>query len=292
LIIVNIIGGLGNQMFQYAMARVLAKKLCVPLHISTDLFHGYKFHNGYELQRVFGIDVPIAKRDELKSIIGWQQSPVFRKYFGRPSLSVFLNQNWCNEPHFNFWPKINSIQNRTYLHGYWQSERYFDAEVELIRTDFKFSMPWSAEDKAVYSRMKVRPSVSLHVRRKDYLLPQNRKVFAICDVDYYRAAISLISERIKDVRFYVFTDSPDWVEHGLLLDYCNYEIIRHNSDLLNPNDMRLMSLADHHIIANSSFSWWGAWLNPSVKKIVVAPKVWFVNGTDDSDLIPKTWFRV
>jgi hypothetical protein len=132
-------------------------------------------------------------------------------------------------------------------------------------------------------------AVSLHVRRGDYV--QNAKTNAnhgVCSLDYYRAAIQNILERVEAPSFFIFSDDIPWVKEHLVLDIpCRY--VDHNQGVESYNDMRLMSLCRHHIIANSSFSWWGAWLNPDPQKIVIAPQKWFANDNIVDDLFPPEW---
>ena len=292
MIISNIIGGLGNQMFQYACGRSMGLRCGQPLRLATDQFDAYTLHNGFELQRVFSIVLPLATRAELRLLLGWQASPSLRRLVGRPAMRWLAGNSWANEPHFQFWPELAALQGPRYLHGYWQTERYFTEHIDQIRADFVFRMEWDAPDEAVRQRMRAQPSASLHVRRGDYTNAKNKKLFATCSLDYYREAIRLMHERVPGVRLFAFSDDPDWVDAHLGAEFGSIETVRHNFGDRSAHDMRLMSQADHHIIANSSFSWWGAWLNPSPDKIVIAPRRWFLNGTDDSDLIPTSWIRV
>lgn len=292
MIIVNIIGGLGNQMFQYACGRAVSLRTGQPLRIATDQLNGYTLHNGLELKHVFHVEVPLATNAELKHLLSWQAPPALRRLLGRPSMNWATGRRWCNEPHFQYWSAINDVRAPTYLHGYWQSERYFGDMADQIRENYSFRMPWDDADLAVLERMHAQPSASLHVRRGDYTLSKNQGVYALCDINYYQDAIRLVRQRVPGVRIFAFSDAPDWVDAHLGPEFGPIETVRHNSGERSANDMRLMSQADHHIIANSSFSWWGAWLNPSPDKIVVAPCRWFLNGTDDRDLIPSSWMRV
>lgn len=292
MIISNIIGGLGNQMFQYACGRAVSLRSNQSFRIITDQFKEYILHNGYELERVFQLPVKLATKSELNALLGWQKSPKFRHLFGRPSLCWATGQNWCNEPFFSYWSGIRNVQRAVYMHGYWQSERYFNDVADVIRQDFTFSMPWDDIDQAVLKRMRSAESVSIHIRRGDYTQGKNQKIFALCGIEYYRDAIRYLRQRFPDISLFVFSDNPDWVDAELKSEFGKIETVRHNIGDRSANDMRLMSQADHHIIANSSFSWWGAWLNPSPEKIVIAPRQWFLNGTVDKDLVPSSWVRL
>jgi hypothetical protein len=291
MIITNIVGGLGNQMFQYACGRALSLYTEQPLRIATDQFNGYELHNGFELQRVFNVDVIQASEIELKRLLGWQSSPMLRRILGRPIMHWATSNCWAAEPYFHYWSGIKNVRMPAYLHGYWQSERYFSNAEECIRKDFEFRMPWDEDDLNLRERMHAQPSVSIHVRRGDYATSSNKNIYAQCGIDYYRNAIRLIQQKVPDVKIFAFSDDPDWVEANLEREFDTIETVRHNIGHRSAHDMRLMSQADHHIIANSTFSWWAAWLNPSPDKIVVAPSRWFTNGTDDRDLIPSSWIR-
>lgn len=292
MIITNLIGGLGNQMFQYACARAVSLRAKRVLRIVADQFTGYALHNGFELQSTFVGEFEKASIEELKSLLGWQAAPILRGALSKSAMNWVRTRHWAQEPHFQYWSAIRSISASTYLHGYWQSELYFADVADHIRADFAFRMPWDQADCGVRDRMQSQPSASLHVRRGDYTTAKNKGVYALGDLHYYREAILSLSARVPGIRFFAFSDDPDWVIANLADEFSQIEVVRHNCGARSANDMRLMSRADHHIIANSSFSWWGAWLNPASEKIVIAPKRWFSNGTNDKDLIPSNWLRI
>lgn len=292
MIICNLIGGLGNQMFQYACGTAVSIRTKQPLRIATDQFQNYTLHNGFELQRVFHVDTPIATDTELKDMLGWQSSTRFRYLFVRPFTRWSCSKRCCIEPHFQYWPAIRDWTGPAYMHGYWQSEQYFSDVADRVRQAFRFRQSWDDADLAVRLKMGLQPSASLHVRRGDYTSAKNQSMYAQCDIGYYQTAIQLLRKRVPDVKIFAFSDDPDWVISQLVPKFGEMEIVRHNTGMRSANDMRLMSSADHHIIANSSFSWWGAWLNPDPDKIVIAPKSWFVDGKKDTDLIPSSWIRI
>jgi hypothetical protein len=135
-------------------------------------------------------------------------------------------------------------------------------------------------------------AISLHVRRGDYVHNSNTlATHGLCSLDYYQTAINYITERVAQPNFFIFSDDITWVKDNLKVDFkCRF--VDHNHGTESYNDMRLMSLCQHHIIANSSFSWWAAWLNPNHKKIVIAPRQWFVNDNNVSDLFPQNWVKL
>lgn len=289
MIVSSVIGGLGNQMFQYAAGRALSLSRGTPFALDISLFAGYKLHQGFELQRVFGCTTPIATKEEMRNILGWQTQPVVRRALMRPGLSMLRRPGFVVEPHFHFWPGINDVPADCCLFGYWQSEKYFRAAEEAIRSDFAFVLPPNQRNGELADRIRQSSAVSLHVRRGDYAQDAKTKaVYGLCSLEYYRAAIRHIAERVDNPSFFIFSDDPLWVRNNLEIGFpCHF--VDCNQGLESYNDMRLMSLCRHHIIANSSFSWWGAWLNASPGKIVIAPKKWFVNSNNVADLFPQDW---
>lgn len=292
MIISQIIGGLGNQMFQYAAGRALSLKKQTSCCLDISGFANYTLHQGFELQRVFGCSLPCANSAGIRSILGWQSSPFMRRLLVKPALSAFRRRGFVIEPHFNYWPGIKDVPADSYLVGYWQSERYFRDAEQTIRDDFTFRVPMSPRNAGLAEQIQRVDAVSLHVRRGDYVKnPQTAATHGLCSLDYYRSAIRHVAERVDRPNFFVFSDDVPWVRENLAIDYpCVY--VDHNQGAESYNDMRLMSLCRHHIIANSSFSWWGAWLNPAQDKIVVAPKRWFANQTDVRDLLPQGWVKL
>lgn len=290
MIIVNIIGGLGNQMFQYAAGRALAIARGLPLRLDVAGFDGYGLHQGFELQRVFNCQAAIASAVELRSVLGWRAAPILKRVLARPDFAGLRGAAFIVEPHFHYWPGIRNVPATAYLQGYWQSEKYFaDAAVDL-RTDFTFPQPLTESNAAWVERIGRCVAVSLHVRRGDYVSdPKTQVVLGSCSSDYYRSALRYIAERVATPEFFVFSDDIAWARDNLDISFpCHY--IDHNRGAESYNDMRLMSLCRHHILANSSFSWWGAWLNSRAGKIVVAPERWFAEGERRvDDLVPQEW---
>jgi hypothetical protein len=294
VIISQIIGGLGNQMFQYATGRALALARELSLRLDVSGFEGYGLHQGFELQRVFGCAAPLASDVELRVVLGWRATPLVRRILARPELAALRGHALVVEPYFHYWPGIRNVPATVYLQGYWQSERYFAEVTDAIRADFTFRQPLSAANAAVAEKIgEGGTAVSLHVRRGDYVSnPRTNAAHGLCTLDYYRAAVRYVAERVDAPQFFIFSDDISWAQENLGIDYpCHY--IGHNQGLESYNDMRLMSLCHHHIIANSSFSWWGAWLNPREDKIVVAPARWFANGGRClDDLYPSGWVQL
>lgn len=292
MIIANLVGGLGNQMFQYACGRAVSLRAGQDLRLAADQFGEYHQHNGLELIKIFNLNVPIATKRELASLLGWQAGPKMRRLLGRPNMPFLKTKGWCNEPSFDYWPGIKKIKCSSYIHGYWQSELYFDDVADIIRSDLRFCTDWEKRDFEIRERMAAAPSVSLHIRRGDYLKGKYKNLYAQCDASYYVAAVELLRKSIPKINLFAFSDEPEWVEVYLKPLLGKIEIVSHNTGVRSSNDMRLMSSANHHIIANSSFSWWAAWLNPNKEKIVIAPKKWFADGRKTPTLLPASWLKI
>ena len=293
MIISKLIGGLGNQMFQYAAGRSLSLSLETEYRIDISDFNNYSLHNGYELQKVFSCDVPLASKSDVKSIIGGDFQRSFNDFLLYAGLDFFSNKSFYREKSYNFSNNFFNLSPPAYISGYWQSEQYFSCISSQIRSDFTFIQPYSQDN--LYVKDLIRSSsssISVHIRRGDYLTNNKANLFhGLCSLLYYKDAVKYITDRIIDPTFFIFSDDPDWVNEYLILDFPTY-IVNHNFGSESYNDMRLMSICDHHIIANSSFSWWGAWLNPSDKKIIIAPKQWFANSTAPKDLLPNNWISI
>jgi hypothetical protein len=292
VIIANIIGGLGNQMFQYAAGRAISWKRGTALFLDVSAFEDYGLHQGFELQRIFNCSAEIATESDMRRILSWQYSPCIRRQLVRPGLSRLRRKGFVVEPHFRYWQGIEDIPQDCYLMGYWQSEKYFAEAAEQIRAEFTFRLAMTQRNAELSKQISQVSAVSLHVRRGDYANnPQTLATHGLCSPDYYRASIGYIADHVQQPHFFIFSDDIAWVRNHLPIDF-PHEYIDHNRGAESYNDMRLMSMCKHHIIANSSFSWWGAWLNPKADKVVIAPKRWFAHSGSTQDLIPESWVRL
>ncbi len=292
MIITQVRGGLGNQMFQYAAGRALAVRKNTEFILDVSAYEANAMHQGFELQRVFISKEKIASSTDIKTLLGWKSPLLMRRILARPYFGLIRRNTFVVEPHFNYWPDINSASRDCYLQGYWQSEKYFDSIIPSIRENFKFILPMSEQNKSIAAKIGQVNSISLHVRRGDYANnPKTNATHGTCTLKYYREAILHIADTVENPHFFIFSDDMKWVRDNLELQF-PYQYIDHNRGLENYNDMRLMSLCQHHIIANSSFSWWGAWLNKNQDKIVIAPKNWFLINSLTNDLYPEGWLKL
>jgi len=292
MVISQLIGGLGNQMFQFAAARSLALKRGTTLSLDISGFAGYGLHQGFELKRIFDCAAEIATAKDVRNILGWQYSTFVRRVLSHPRFAMFRRNGFVVEPHFQYWQELSNVVPECYLVGYWQSEKYFADVAEQIRLDFTFQIPMNVLNATLAQKISSVNAVSLHVRRGDYVNnPKTTATHGLCSLDYYSDAIQHISQHVPQPYFFVFSDDIAWAKDNLPIEF-PHQYVEHNHAGESYNDMRLMSLCRHHIIANSSFSWWGAWLNQSTDKIVVAPRRWFASETSTQDLIPRDWQRI
>lgn len=279
-------------MFQYAAGRALSLALGQPLLLDLRGFKSYPLHQGFELGDVFTGTYKAATSGDVRKILGWRSPDIVRKALKRMNLPFLTGASLALEPHFNYWPGLRAAGGSRYLMGYWQSEMYFKDIAETLRSDFHFKLPLDHTSRDIADCMQACQAVSLHVRRGDYLThAPTAKVLSVCSLDYYRQAIAYISTRVETPHFYLFSDDMDWVKATLDIPF-NKTYVEHNRRKYSYRDMHLMHLCKHHIIANSSFSWWGAWLNQNPHKLVIAPRDWFCSGINDADLIPEDWIRL
>lgn len=292
MVITRLIGGLGNQMFQYAVGRRLAHLLGTELKLDITEFDNYKLRTfrTYSLGN-FNIREKFASPKEVATlarptILERMRAKVLRRPPRPP-------QTYIKEKHFHFDSEIMKLPDGVYLDGYWQSEKYFADIAEIIRREFTVKVPQTGENQELGEQINSHESVSLHVRRGDYASdPHTNKVHGCCGLDYYLRCVEFINSKVKNAHFFVFSDEPQWVADNVKMS-CSMTIVNHNNTSKDYEDLRLISQCKHHIIANSSFSWWGAWLNPRKDKRVFAPKQWFGKEQQSSrkmdDLLPATW---
>lgn len=301
MIIVRLIGGLGNQMFQYALGRTLAERQSTLLKLDLSGFEDYKLHR-YGLhcfktwQHIATADEVLAFRQEdpLSRGAGWilrmKRWLVVRFQASR---SDHRDRRVIKENGLGFAPSVLEATGDLYLDGYWQSEKYFAGMRDILLREFAFLHDQDDRNRAVAAQIQSCESVAVHIRRGDYASePSTNDVHGLCSLDYYRRAVDEVIRRRPGSHFFAFSDDHTWVRQNLAIDH-PLTVVDHNDASRNFEDLRLMSSCRHNIIANSSFSWWGAWLNRNPNKLVVAPKDWYRDPTlDTADLIPEPWTRL
>jgi hypothetical protein len=281
MVTVGLMGGMGNQMFQYAVGRAIALRRSASLTLDVSAFpdcHQRQYSLG-AFRIVENLTLGgLMRIGRLRSLCHRVRLP------GLPYVLI--------ERGFPFNPSVLEAPRNVYLIGYWQSEKYFKGIEDIIRRDFCFKGEPGGQNAEVAASIKGVDSVCVHVRRGDYVSdPISNQFQGTCSPEYYRGAARLITSQVPSPHFFVFSDEPDWARANLEFE-APTTFVTHNGPESGHEDMRLMAFCRHHIIANSSFSWWGAWLSNS-GGIVVAPKKWFgSNEWDTRDLVPERWVRL
>lgn len=267
-------GGLGNQMFQYAFYLQLKKRHPFDIFL-FDIEQSQECHNGFELDRIFHLECQKNARNyrRLK-----RHCPCLLDRFHTIKQDHSLEYNK---------ETIDSSHLLTRYEGFWQSEKYFLPIEHDVKESFSFNTELlNNETRAIAQEIVGEETVSVHIRRGDYLTSSD---FGVCSIDYYNRAMSFISEKLNSPTFVFFSDDMDWVKENISCPNAIYVSCNHGAE--SWQDMYLMSLCKHNIIANSSFSWWGAWLNNSPNKLVIAPNQWF-DYSLNYDILPDEWITM
>lgn len=267
MVIVKLMGGLGNQLFQYALGRNLAQRNNDELKLDISYFEDNALRK-YRLGN-FQIKEDFATTDEVTKT---------EKIF---------------EPDLSFHGDILQRLGDIHLIGYWQSEKYFRSIGDLIRLEFVLKNEISLESRTILNQITNFPAVAIHVRRGDYVTNQVTNAYlGLCSLDYYAQAVKKLKKSFANLRFFIFTDDPNWVASVPFFQDLSPTIVVNNLEK-EWEDLYLMSQCKYFVIANSSFSWWGAWLSPQKNKVVYAPSKWFKNPDANSiDIVPVTWYRL
>ncbi|WP_276133808.1 alpha-1,2-fucosyltransferase [Polluticoccus soli] len=293
MIIVKLQGGLGNQMFQYAIGKSLAKHLGTSFKLDVEFLldrtprENFVFRD-YDLD-IFSLQAPVATKAETLK---------FKKTPGNKlETAVTLLRNklspvrYFYEPHFHFVPQVFELPRNSYLDGYWQTPRYFESIEQEIRNDFGFKDQIIDTSKELRESILNTNSVCINVRRADFL---TNDFHGVCDMRYFEPGIEIVTSKVKDPHFFIFSDDPQWCLENFKLKYPVTFVGHEHKGNKFANYLQLMTQCKHYIIPNSSFAWWAVWLNNNKNdKIVVAPKTWFADvNWDPKDLIPQNWIRV
>ncbi|MGD0712413.1 MAG: alpha-1,2-fucosyltransferase [Bacteroidales bacterium] len=278
--IIKMQGGLGNQMFEYAFYLALKKKS--PFYFySLDLLDSWFAHNGYEIFKTF-------TNLKYKSYKFFRRQRKFYNQFFTKNLFSYIIED---KKYYGKYNKIyfNNCHPFTIYDGYWQSELYFNNVKEKIREVFRFNTNrLNIKSSEALNKILTSNSVSIHIRRGDYL-DHSEHFGNICTLDYYHASVKYIQNREMNLVYFIISDDPDWARENFKIENSVYVDWNKADD--SWQDMCLMTYCNHNIIANSSFSWWGAWLNKNPNKIVIAPKKWS-NYWELIDTVPSIWIRL
>lgn len=292
--IVKLNGGLGNQMFQYAFACALEEKFNKKVSFDFCYFDEVKLCDTvttrvYELD-AFGICCPKASENDLANVKRPDFKSKFKNTLAKKYPALF-GINYVREKYTSIYDeKILNYPDYIYYEGYFQNEKYFKHLRNLLLEQFSVKVPIDEKNQKVLDNILNTNSVSIHVRRGDYVtLDYVNKIHGTCSLDYYNHAINYIASKVKKPYFYLFSDDTDWVIKNLKIDY-PFTIVDFNSGK-GWFDMHLMKNCKHNVTANSSFSWWGAWLNDNPRKIVVAPERW-TSQKQKCNIIPASWIKL
>lgn len=289
MIIVKLQGGLGNQMFQYAIGKVLEHKTGASLLFDCSFFEDQEKRPGFTPRQfelgIFNPPSKTASKETIHSFFVESNGRRLRKHLGLTYKKIY-REDVCS-----FDVSILSLKAPVYLYGYFQSEKYYAGNEQLVRNLFQFPATWYQEYSELIKSIESSTAVSVHFRRGDYVNDAVTGSFhGICSLDYYKQAFALMGKKIVSPHFYIFSDDIQWVEEQVEGWAPNISFVKGNNDAPAWMDMMLMSKCKHHIIANSSFSWWGAWLNSNKNKIIIAPSTWFKRV--ETDIIPSEWISL
>jgi hypothetical protein len=282
MIITALNGGLGNQLFQYAAGLSLASRHQVPLKIDPQ-FKTTDTSRTLGLSH-FNIRLQEATKEEIHQLY---PSSSFTRAIQRLLPTPF--KHFYKEKKFAYQDTFEKLGASVYLKGYWQSEKYFSGITDQLRETLKLNPIYFQALHALIQELTQTDSVAIHVRKGDYLKQPYSDYYATIDSTYYNTALSALENISRQLKLYVFTDDPDWVNNQLHLTMPFILVSGvHTKNMYE--DFEAMRSCKYHIIANSSFSWWTAWLSDREDKQVIAPKQWFKNGPSDTyDLLPKSW---
>ncbi len=284
--IVNVLGGLGNQMFQYAFAISLQSEFSDEIiKLNKLCFNGYPLHNGFELDKIFNINLPYANiQDLIKSAWPWNHYRLWQ--LGRRILPNRKSMVWDTDLEiFNY----DLVSDKSYFDGYWQSPRFFEKHRQDVISAMEFPPITDENNLNAIRFINDDKTAFIHVRRGDYI---NHPTFGgICNLDYYQRGISILLEHHFS-RFLIFSNDINWCKTELskFLGHCNIMYVDWNSGLSSFRDMQLMSLCHGGLIANSSFSWWGAWLSNA--DVIVCPNKWSNKPNHRTDIYSNNWIKI
>ena len=289
MIIVKLIGGLGNQMFQYATGKALANRHGVELKLDISSFKQQLGEvitpRHFELD-VFNCDIKFATEEEILEFEVLKSSR-WKRILQRKMPNMFSKIYFSESGHL-YHSVFNTLPKHVYLEGYWQNENYFKNIRSTLLKDFQIRQTMPTEVNKWLSKIKEAHSVAIHVRRGDYVNLSSANAFhGLCSLDYYESSVEHLQEQLKDLELFVFSDDLDWCKANLkFAQKINFVELKQ----LACWELFLMSQCQHNIIANSSFSWWAAWLNQTSNKNVCVPQNWFVNTPSSSiDIVAENW---
>ena len=279
MVIIRLWGGIGNQLFQYAFGEYLREKYQITVQYDIDSFGNSDLLRKFELS-ILDSNIPINFSTHFSKFLGIKNR-IMRFFYT-------LRNNFIEEDEFSEKCLFKYLKSGdVYLQGYWQNAVYANVLIKKKKYIPKGGYP--KELAVLFDKIeKSQNTVALHIRRGDYFLPKNINVFGVCDANYYREAINFISGKEDSISIFVFSDDLDWVKENVELPVNTIFIPNYN--ISQYWYIYMMSLCKHNIISNSSFSWWGAFLNMNVNKIVISPSKWTLNS--DKTIALDEWIKI
>jgi len=285
MIIVKIVGGLGNQMFCYAFAKAVEKR-GYEVKIDISAYQTYPLYD-YALDQ-YDIDLMISTKEEISFFYSEKLSAKIMRKLGFDFSKKIVQKDLLYDE------KYLMVDDNNYIEGYFQSEKYFNNVKEVLLKQFKIKHSLSDYTKSIQKKIiNTNNSCSIHVRRGDYLDSKFFNVHGICDLEYYLNSIRYLVDNYGECNYFIFSDDIDWCKNNLKINNAFY--IDSSEARIPHEDMYLMSLCNYNIIANSSFSWWAAWLNKNSSKVSIAPKQWFADSKlqkQTKDLFCEDWIKI
>jgi hypothetical protein len=295
MVIVGLKGGLGNQLFQYAAAKNIALENQTELLI--DEITGFKedpYNRSFALFD-FCIESKSASPTLIKSFKNTSKIGKLFQYKIQKLFSLgYLN--FLHERFYHFDNRIANLKIRKniYLEGYFHSEKYFKSISAQIQCEFEFKNKPDDDSVLYLKKIESANSTSLHIRKYDDTKNlESSSIYGVCSLTYYQKAINYIQEKIPNSTFFIFSDDIEFARNQLIIEDSKVEYVNRKGSSRASEDLRLMASCKNNIIANSTFSWWGAWLNKSPDKIVIAPKQWLATYKYDyKDVVPEDWLKL
>ncbi|WP_291066231.1 MULTISPECIES: alpha-1,2-fucosyltransferase [unclassified Empedobacter] len=289
MVIVNIIGGLGNQLFQYAFGKYLEKKMKynVKFEVHTNRVGANFTSRDLDISKL-NVQFPIASQADIKKYKFWDKGVLWRIERKLAQKNFLFSKRYIVQE--NAHSILKHTPDNAYYDGYWQCYEYVDAVKEELLNEFSLPEDFTVKHSEILDKFANNDSVAIHIRRGDYIkIKVNAELFEVCDMSYYNLAMKSIKDRFPNAVFYIFTQDTEWAKENFIGE--EFHFVEGNSAI---DDMLLMSFCKHNIIANSTFSWWSAWLNRNPNKLIISPLKWYKGkmNIQTINLIPTKWIRI
>jgi hypothetical protein len=283
MIIQNFFGGIGNQLFQYAAAYSLSLKIKKKIFYDYSLFSSFKFAQNNKIKNIFRVNIYKNKRSKFFYFLfsNFIKKIILRISFLNKFQTFYMTEN-------NFYKFKNYSSDPILMLGYWQDINFFLNNEEELKNNLVFRK--FKKNKVLLSLINIKNSVSIHIRMGDYLSKKNN-VNYVLPIDYYISAIHIMNVKLNNPFYFIFSDEKNLIHLTLAEQFKKNKFILVNTDK-DYKDLYYMTLCKHNIMSNSTFSWWGAWLNKNKKKLIIYPKTWFKNNMPNPNIFYKDWIKL